>query len=208
MSSKKKYKSNKIKLNESNYNNIFFAPISADTYRTTFTTIRAISSYNNHTVDKRLGPEVRSDWKQLPDTFFAYIFVKPMPILLHINTNCKISIVDTFPLMDTILLSKIPVYTIIDSVCRDTMLLPFVVGKERYMYENAHIYFTTTFFESVGSSSIEDKMNNLTAIGKKILTIFKKYTKFPPEIYKDLFKRELFLNADDCLKYGIIDYII
>ena len=205
MSKKKKL----LCINETEYNNLYLAPERVESYRSTYDIIKAIYSFNNHIIDKRIGKNIRGEWnRKIDDKLFAYIFVKPLPILLHINTNFRLPILDTFPLMDTILLSKIPVYTIIDSVCRDTLLLPFLVGTVRYMYENAHIYFTTNFYDAVSNSSIEDKMNNLSTINKKILNIFKKYTKLPPDIYKILFKRELILNADDCLKYGIIDYII
>lgn len=202
-------KKKSCELFESKYNNLYFSPEIVETYKTTVDIIKKIYYYNNHLIDKRLATDLPDDWEKLKDTsHYTYIFVDPSPILLHINTNHRISIIDTFPLMDTILLSKVPIYTIIDSVCRDTMLLPFLVGKKRYMYENAHIYFTTNFYDPVGNTSLEDKLNNLTTISKKITSIFKKYTKLPPDIYKIIFKRELFLNAEDCLKYGIIDCII
>ena len=110
--------------------------------------------------------------------------------------------------MDTIILSGIPIFTMINGVCKDAILLPFLVGKKRYMYEHSHVYITKTFYEQSSGSTIEDKMTNITTFRNKIISIFKKYTKFPDSIYKTLFKRELFLDADDCLKYGIIDYII
>ncbi len=137
-----------------------------------------------------------------------YLFVNPKPILLQINSNEKIKITDVLPLMDTILLSEIPIFTMIDGVCRDGIVLPFLVGKKRYMYEHSHLYITKTFYEQSSGATIEDKMVNLYAFRNRITNIFKKYTKLPDEIYKILFKREIFFNAEECLKYGIIDKII
>ena len=138
-----------------------------------------------------------------------YVFVNPLPILLHINVNDKLSILDALPLMDTILQSTIEIYTIIDGICKNTIILPFIVGKKRYMYKNAHIYITKSFFETTEKNiSIEDKMINLNTFKNNITKIFKKYTKFTPEIYKNLYKRELFFNAEEALKFGLIDEII
>ena len=137
-----------------------------------------------------------------------YLFVNPKPILLHINSNEQIKIIDVLPLMDTILLSGIPIFTMINGVCKDAILLPFLVGKKRYMYEHSHVYITKTFYEQSSGVTIEDKMVNLNAFRNRITNIFKKYTKLPDEIYKILFKREIFFNAEECLKYGIIDEII
>ena len=86
--------------------------------------------------------------------------------------------------------------------------LSALVGKKRYMYEHSHVYITKTFYEQSSGVTIEDKMINLTAFRNRITNIFKKYTKLPDEIYKILFKREIFFNAEECLKYGIIDEII
>ena len=110
--------------------------------------------------------------------------------------------------MDTIILSGIPIFTMINGVCKDAILLPFLVAKKRYMYEHSHVYITKTFYEQSSGVTIEDKMINLNAFRNRITNIFKKYTKLPDEIYKILFKREIFFNAEECLKYGIIDEII
>jgi len=190
------------KFNEYDYNNIYFSPTEITNFKVVYPIIKEITSFNNHTVERR---QLINKHNQTKD---YYVNVTPKPILLHINLNDVIKIVDALPLMDTILLSNVPIMTIIDGVCRDSLILPFLVGKKRYMYKHSHIYLTTFFYEQSSGSTIEDKMTNITTFRNKIISIFKKYTKFPDSIYKTLFKRELFLDADDCLKYGIIDYII
>lgn len=190
------------KFNEYDYNNIYFSPSEIISFRVVYPIIKQITAFNEHTVERR---QLVNKYNQTKD---YYINVTPKPILLHINLNDVIKIVDALPLMDTIILSNIPIMTVIDGVCRDSMILPFLVGKKRFMYKHSHIYLTTYFYEQGTGSTIEDKMTNITTFRNKIINIFKKYTKFPDKIYSTLFKRELFLDADDCLKYGIIDHII
>ena len=190
------------KFNEYNYNNIYFSPTEIINFKVVYPIIKQITALNEHSVERR---QLVNKYNHTND---YYINVTPKPILLHINLNDIIKIVDALPLMDTILLSNIPIITVIDGVCRDSMILPFLVGKKRLMYKHSHIYLTTYFYEQGSGSTIEDKMTNITTFRNKIINIFKKYTKFPDKIYSTLFKRELFLDADDCLKYGIIDHII
>lgn len=195
-----------IKLNNKlseydNFNNIYFEPTKVNNFRITYPVIKKINLLNDHNIERR--SLVQSDG--IRD---IYLFVKPKPILLHINSNEQIKIIDVLPLMDTIILSGIPIFTMINGVCKDGILLPFLVGKKRYMYEHSHVYITKTFYEQSSGVTIEDKMINLNAFRNRITNIFKKYTKLPDEIYKILFKREIFFNAEECLKYGIIDEII
>ena len=203
------------------YNNVFYNPTNYEVskYDATLRIIQVLWRYNNSIYEKR-NQNIRNIKKIHENTndntndnqsilMDNYIFTNPFPILLHINSNKSINIVDAFPLMDSImLLNRIQVSTVIDSVCKDSLILPFLVGKKRYISEYAHIYITPSFYDSSGMSSIKDKMNNLITIKKKILKIFKKYTKFSKEIYKNLFKREIFLTTGDCIKYGIADKII
>ena len=132
-------KLNNTNLNEYEYNNIIFSPTEVVNYRITYNAIKRIILLNDHHIERR---QFITSNNQVRD---AYMFVNPKPILLHINSNELIRILDALPLMDTILLSSIAIYTIIDGVCRDAMLLPFLVGKKRYMYEHSHIYITNFF---------------------------------------------------------------
>lgn len=190
------------KFNEYDYNNIYFSPTEIVPYNVIYPIIKQIISFNNHTIERR---QIINKYDQTSD---YYMFVTPKPLLLHINLNDVIKMVDALPLMDTILLSNLPIYTVIDGICRDSMILPFLVGKHRLMYRHSHVYITTFFYEQGSGSTIEDKMTNITTFRNKINNIFKKYTKFTDEMYNSLFKRDLFLDSDDCLKYGIVDTVI
>ena len=199
----KKYDSElPLTFDEFKYNNIVFSPTDVTNFRITYNVIRKINLLNDHQVEKRQFVDSRNQVKDI------YMHVEPKPILLHINSNELIRILDALPLMDTILLSSISINTIIDGVCRDAMLLPFIVGKKRFMYKHSHVYITNFFYEQGTGSTIEDKMINITTFRNRITNIFKKYTKLSDEIYKSLFKREIFFNAEDCLKFGIVDHII
>ena len=162
-----------------------------------------VVAYNGYTASAK-----KTVVKSNLNTIVRYMFTNPKPILIHFNINETFSIIDALPLMDSILLSSISIYTIIDSICKDAMILPFLVGKKRYMYKYSHIHLTTFFYEQQTSNTLEDQMINLHTFRNKIIIIFKKYTKLPDKLYKVLFKRELFFDADTCLKYGFIDKII
>ena len=38
--------------------------------------------------------------------------------------------------------------------------------------------------------------------------IYTKYTKIPKTVLKDLLKKDIYLDAKTCLKYGLVDKII
>lgn len=183
------------------YNNIEIAPTKIIPYKIVYPYIKKINAFNEHRIEKR---QITIDDD---NTQIRFVYTEPKPILLHFNINETITIIDSLPLMDAIILSKIPIYTIIDSICTDAMILPFLMGKRRYMYEHSHIYITRLFYDHPGDT-LEDKMINLQTFQNKIINIFKKYTKMPSEIYKRLFKRELFLDSKTSLEYGLVDKII
>lgn len=192
---------NEFKINENEFNNILIAPRMVKQYTTIYPFIKLINTYNEHQIEKR---QITLDDN---NNIVRYMYTNPKPLLIHFNINESFTTIDALPLMDSILLSSVPIYTVIDSICKDSMILPFIVGKQRYMYEYSHIYLSNFFYDQTGDT-LEDKMMNRETFQNKILKIFKKYTKIPDSIYKILFKRELFFDAETCLKYNIIDKII
>ena len=51
-------------------------------------------------------------------------------------------------------------------------------------------------------------MKNLDKLMETIKKIYSKYTKIPNEKIDEILDHDLWLNADECLEYGLVDEIV
>jgi len=130
------------------------------------------------------------------------------PIIhLHIKTDggeihSAISTLDLIPTL------KSKVYTYIDGCVASAGTLISVVGNKRFMGKHAYLLIHQLSGDMYGKfCEMEDQMENSTNLMKFIKGIYKQYTKIPMKQLDELLKRDLWLTADQCLLYGIIDEI-
>jgi len=111
--------------------------------------------------------------------------------------------------MDEILNCKIPVYTIVDGCCASAATFLSVVGKKRFINRHAYmlIHQITSFFWGK-YEEFKDEKENLDKMMDMIKKVYKEYTKFPIKKLEEILKRDLWLNSDECLEYGLVDEII
>ena len=130
------------------------------------------------------------------------------PILLHLNDVGQFpDINDVIPLINTIILSSIPIYSIIEGTTITMGLLVNIVCYQRLIYKNA--YITIDFVETwERAEKYEDVKENTELFRKIIKDILKKYTKLPQNILNNIFKKKYLFTPKDCIKYGICDEII
>jgi ATP-dependent protease ClpP protease subunit len=55
---------------------------------------------------------------------------------------------------------------------------------------------------------IKDEVENLDKLMETIRSIYSKYTKIPKKKLDEILDHDLWLSAEECLKYGLVDEII
>ena len=131
--------------------------------------------------------------------------IPEVPIYLHINSFGG-SVFAAFAAIDVINASKVPIYTIIEGASASAGTLMSIVGKKRFIRPNAHMLIHQLSSSCWGKmSEIEDEFKNLQDLMVKIKDFYKENTKIPKKELNELLKHDLWLNADKCLKYGLVD---
>lgn len=129
-------------------------------------------------------------------------------IHLHIKTpGGEIhSAVSTVDLIRTL---KSKVYTYIDGCVASAGTLISIVGNKRYMGKYSNLLIHQLSAEMYGTfSEIEDTMENCTNMMKFVKSFYKEYTKIPMKKLEEILKHNLWMTAEECLQYGIIDEIL
>jgi ATP-dependent protease ClpP protease subunit len=130
------------------------------------------------------------------------------PILIHLNdisrTNDKLVIL---PIINTIIMSKIPIYCLIEGSSTELGMLINCVCHERLIYNTSFI--TLNFMNLIDESEKYENIKKNTDLSRKLIKdILEKYTKIPKNIMNNIFKENFLLTAGDTLKYGICDKIL
>lgn len=131
------------------------------------------------------------------------------PIKLFIDSYGG-SVMAGFTIIDAILLSITPVYTINMGTAYSMGLCVLVAGHKRFSYPNA------TFLFHEGSTDIGQidagKFKNYSKFYELLLEKLKKFllanTKMTEEMYKEKYRDDWWFFTDEALKYGFIDEMI
>lgn len=129
-------------------------------------------------------------------------------IHLHINTpgGCIFS---AFSTVDTIRNLKTKVYTYVDGVVASAGTLMSAIGAKRFIGRHAHMMIHQLSSELYGKfSEMEDDMETCKHLMKVLKDFYKKNTKIPMKKLDELMKHDIYMEADECLSYGIVDEII
>lgn len=129
-------------------------------------------------------------------------------INLHINTFGG-AIFAAFSSVDTIRRLKSKVNTYIDGSVASAGTLISSIGNKRYIGRHAHLLIHQLSSGIYGKfSEMEDEIFNCTNLMKLLKDFYKKNTNIPMKKLDELLKRDIWLNADECLKYGFVDEIV
>ena len=154
-------------------------------------------------LNKKIG-EIES--KSL--TIASSLEVDPPPIKIYINSGGG-SITSGIASMDTILRSKVPIYTYIDGFCASAATFLSSVGIKRHISRNSYMLIhqlSTNFWGKY--SEFEDEKQNLDLMMNTIKKIYQRYTKVPKRKIDGMLKKDLLWDSKQCLAYGLIDEII
>lgn len=138
--------------------------------------------------------------------------VSNLKIYLHINSFGG-SVFAAFSSVDTIIGSKYPIVSIIEGGSASAATIMSCVCSERIIRPNAYMLIhqiSSGFWGKM--EEIKDEFKNTKKLMKRIKKIYKENSKLRNEEsnsvrLNDLLKRDLWLDADECLDYGLVDKI-
>ena len=144
------------------------------------------------------------------DLSYKSIVTKNLPadIFLYIQSYGG-SIFSGLSVMDNILSSKININTIIDGCAASAATLISVVGHKRYIKKHSYILIhqlSSIFWGNY--EQLKDDMENSHKFMKVIKDVYKKHTKIPMKKLDEILKHDLWLDAEESLYYGLVDYIL
>ena len=134
--------------------------------------------------------------------------VNPPPIRLHIQSQGG-SLYHTLYMVDLIQSLKTPVYTYVDGFAASAATLISVAGKKRFMTKNSLMLVHQLSGSDSGKyNELQDQMTNMNILMKIIKDIYLNNTKLNSEILNTLLQKDLWLDSEICLQYGLVDEIL
>ena len=122
--------------------------------------------------------------------------------------SCGGSLTDTLTIIDSIKLSKTPIYTICVGTAYSGGFFVFISGHKRIAYPHASFLFHEG---STGTSGTSGQFENYTAFYRKQLNqleqIVLKNTSISEEEYKNIKKDDIWYDTIDGIEKGFIDEI-
>ena len=129
-------------------------------------------------------------------------------IKLHINSDGG-EVFGALSIVDRIQASKVPIHSYAEGLVASASTLISVSCHKRYIRKNTIllIHQVRSWFECT-YEDFNDEKQNMDLIMKVVKGIYLKHTKFTEDELNTLLKRDLYLNAEDAIKYGLADEII
>jgi ATP-dependent protease ClpP protease subunit len=133
--------------------------------------------------------------------------LRVIPIYFHIYSNGGL-IYSAFAAIDAIQLCSVPVYSIIEGATASAGTLISIMCKKRFIQPHAYMLIHQLRSELWGKmNEIEDEFQNLNILMERITQLYKNHSQLSEKKLKKLLKRDLWLNASQALKYGLVDSI-
>jgi len=131
-----------------------------------------------------------------------------VPIKLYISSYGG-SIFSAFSTVDTILTLRTPVHTYIDGSAASAATLISVVGEKRFIHQNSFMLIHQLSSTMWGKyEEFKDEMENLDMLMDRIKQIYQKHTTIPKTPLANILKRDIWLDAQKCIKWGLVDEIV
>jgi ATP-dependent Clp endopeptidase proteolytic subunit ClpP len=129
-------------------------------------------------------------------------------IKLHINSDGG-EVFGALSVVDRINSSKVPVYSYAEGLVASASTLISVSCHKRFVRKNTIllIHQVRSWFQGT-YEDFNDEKQNMDLSMKIIKDIYLKRTKFTESELNELLKRDIYLNAEDAIKYGLADEII
>jgi len=131
--------------------------------------------------------------------------VDTMPIYLHINSFGG-SLFAAFSTIDTILNSKVPIISIIEGAAASAATIISMVCHKRFMTQNSYMLIHQLSSGMCGKfEELKDDFINDAKLMKLLYRLYYEHTTMSINKIKNILKRDLWLDYDECLRLGLID---
>jgi len=101
--------------------------------------------------------------------------------------------------------SRVHITTVAEGACCSAGTFLLLGGKDRRMGRNAYVLIhqiSTGFFGKF--EELKDEMKTCKKLMKMLKRVYRAETSIPKEKLKELMERDVYLDADECVKYGIV----
>ena len=104
---------------------------------------------------------------------------------------------------------RVKVRTIADGVCASAATFILLGGRSRHMTRNSYIMIHQLNMDGTWGKfeDFKDQLANLQQFMDRFREIYTRETDIPEEKLEDILKRDVYMNADQCVKWGIVDNI-
>ena len=135
--------------------------------------------------------------------------IKEVPIELHIHSAGG-DLFSGFAAIDTIQSLKSPIHTYVQGSVASAASLISTCGSKRFMYKNSLMLIHQISTSMVYGKYHEflDEIENQNMLMDKVKQIYVDKTNLTEEQLDEMLQHDLWLTADQCLEYGLIDKII
>jgi ATP-dependent Clp protease protease subunit len=134
---------------------------------------------------------------------------KRKPVLLYINTPGG-SVVDGFGLIDVILCSETPIYTINQALCASMGFLIFLAGEKRYSMPRAEfLMHDGSGFAADSTAKMKDRIEFETnQLEKMVREFIIGRTNISEDLYEQKYRVEWYMLPKEAQEYGIVTDIV
>ena len=131
-----------------------------------------------------------------------------IPIKLHIQSMGG-ELMPTFYVCDLIKKMDTPVHVYIDGYVASAAATIAVCGHKRYITKHSSMLIHQLKSSSSGKfAELKDEMSNLNMFMMNLEDLYLENTKIEKDELEKLLFSEIWLSADKCLEYGLVDAII
>jgi ATP-dependent protease ClpP protease subunit len=103
----------------------------------------------------------------------------------------------------------VKIRTIADGVCSSAATFILLGGRTRHMTENSYVLIHQLNMDGTWGKfeDFKDQMENLSQFMERFKDIYTRETKIPEKDLKKLLKRDVYMDADKCLDWFVVDSI-
>jgi ATP-dependent Clp protease protease subunit len=137
-----------------------------------------------------------------------YEKISKNPIKLHITSyggDCEAGLMA----YDLIKQSRFPIHTFCEGYSCSSATFLFLAGKKRFMLPHSKLLIHQLSYGCHGTyTNMTDQMYNNNLIMTDMKKIYLRETKLDEKTLDDLLRKDIYLTAEECLKYGFVHKII
>jgi ATP-dependent protease ClpP protease subunit len=102
---------------------------------------------------------------------------------------------------------RVKIRTIADGVCASAATFILLGGRTRHMTENSYVLIHQLNMDGTWGKfeDFKDQMENLSQFMERFKDIYTRETKIPERDLKKLLKRDVYMDANRCLEWKVVD---